>query len=142
MVTEDLALIAARFGAALRGAGVPADPARCERFAAAVTVARPGTRYELYLCALATMVSGQAQVEPLRRVFEDMFGGAGQDAAPPGGAELPLPGRTAPDDLLAEAARAAQAHLPRALAGEAGRAGGVFPPSQRSRGVQGVIPPG
>jgi len=114
METEDLALIAARFGAALRGAGVPADPARCERFATAVTVARPGTRYELYLCALATMVSGQAQVEPLRRVFEDMFGGTGQDAVPPGGAELPLPGRATPDDLLAEAARAAQEHLPQA----------------------------
>ena len=142
MVTEDLALIAARFGAALRGAGVPADPARCERFAAAVTVARPGTRYELYLCALATIVSGQAQVGPLRRVFEDMFGGAGQDAAPRDGAELPLPGRGTPDDLLAEAARAAQAHLPRALAGEAGRAGGVFPPNERSREVPGVRPPG
>jgi MFS family permease len=29
-----------------------------------------------------------------------------------------------------------------ALAGEAGRAEGVFPPSQRSRGVRGVVPPG
>ena len=38
---DDLALVAARFGAALRAAGVPADPGRCERFASAVTVARP-----------------------------------------------------------------------------------------------------
>ena len=75
MVTEDLALLAARFGAALRGAGVPADPARCQRFAAAVTVARPASRYQLYLCALATLVRGQAQVEPLRRVFEGSSAG-------------------------------------------------------------------
>jgi uncharacterized protein len=110
MGNEDLALIAARFGAALRAAGVPADPARSQRFAAAVTVARPASRYQLYLCALATLVTGQAQVAPLRRVFEEMFGGTGEeDAAPPDG-DLPLPARATPDDLLAAAARAAQQH--------------------------------
>ncbi len=109
MVSEDLALLAARFGAALRGAGVPADPARCARFAAAVTVARPATRHQLYLCALATLVNGQAQVEPLRRVFAEFFGDAGEEPAP-GPADLPLPGPARPDDLLAEAARAAQQH--------------------------------
>jgi uncharacterized protein with von Willebrand factor type A (vWA) domain len=108
MVTEDLALLAARFGAALRGAGVPADPARCARFAAAVTVARPATRYQLYLCALATLVTGQAQAEPLRRVFEAFFGGTGEPA--PGRDDLPQPAQATPDDLLAEAARAAQQH--------------------------------
>src|SRR5215472_16999242 len=51
---DDLALIAARFGAELRAAGVPADPGRCERFAGAVAVARPVTVSGLYLCALAT----------------------------------------------------------------------------------------
>ncbi len=113
MVNDDLALIAARFGAALRGAGVPADPARCARFAAAVTVARPASRYQLYLCALATLVTGQAQVEPLRRVFAEFFGGTGED----GEAGRRRPGRVCrclpaprPDDLLAEAARAAQQH--------------------------------
>ncbi|MGP7998393.1 MAG: vWA domain-containing protein [Streptosporangiaceae bacterium] len=113
MVTDDLALIAARFGAALRGAGVPAGPARCARFAAAVTVARPATRYQLYLCALATLVSSQAQVEPLRRVFADVFGDTGEPVrtAPPGGPELLRPGRSSPDDLLAEAARAARQHV-------------------------------
>ena len=54
---DDLALVAARFGAALRAAGVPADPGRCERFASAVTVARPVTVSGLYLCALATLVA-------------------------------------------------------------------------------------
>jgi len=75
MANDDLALMAARFGAALRSAGVPADPGRCERFASAVTVARPATRYELYLCAQATLASTQAQIETLERVFAEVFGG-------------------------------------------------------------------
>jgi uncharacterized protein with von Willebrand factor type A (vWA) domain len=109
MANDDLALIAARFGAALRSAGVPADPGRCERFASAVTVARPGTRYELYLCALATLTAGQTQIETLERVFAEVFGGPGPD-------QPPVPPRPeserspSPDDLLAEAARAAQDH--------------------------------
>jgi hypothetical protein len=135
MVTEDLALLAARFGAALRGAGVPADPARCQRFAAAVTVARPASRYQLYLCALATLVSGQAQVEPLRRVFEEMFGGTGADAAPPDGPDLPRPGRAVPDDLLAEAARAAQQH---GLPGADGQPDGAAPDGTGAAGPGGT----
>ena len=71
----DLALVAARFGVALRAAGVPADPGRCERFARAVTVARPATLHDLYLCALATVVASQGHIETLKRVFWDMFGG-------------------------------------------------------------------
>ncbi len=107
----DLALIAARFGAALRRAGVPADPGRCARFAAAVTVARPRTRRELYLCALATLVSGQAQVEPMQRVFGEFFGGIGPAPVPGSAPELPLPGRPGQEDLLAGATRQAQAHF-------------------------------
>ena len=57
VMTDDLALTAARFGTALRAAGVPADPGRCQRFARAVTVARPATGRALYLCALATLIS-------------------------------------------------------------------------------------
>ena len=72
---EDLALVAAKFGAALRAAGVPADPGRCERFASAVTVARPVTVSGLYLCALATLVASKDHIETLRRVFEAIFGG-------------------------------------------------------------------
>ncbi len=110
-VPEDLALIAARFGAALRRAGVPADPGRCARFAAAVTVARPRTRRELYLCALATLISGQADIEPLRRVFAALFGGVSPEP-PAAGAEpgAPLPGPRAQEDVLASAARDARAH--------------------------------
>ena len=107
----DLALAAARLGAELRDAGVPADPGRCERFARSVPVARPATRYELYLCALATFASGPEQTETVRRVFGALFGGVGGAAAGQPGPDLPgPPPRPASDDLLAEAARAAQQH--------------------------------
>ena len=113
-VPADLALIAARLGAELRDAGVPADPGRCERFARAVPVARPATRYELYLCALATFTSGPEETQTVRRVFADLFGGVGGPEAGQPGPDAPdLPGpppRPASDDLLAEAARAAQEH--------------------------------
>lgn len=113
-MTDDLAIIAARFGAALRDAGVPADPGRCQRFARAVTVARPTTQRELYLCALATLVSGQAQIEILERVFNAMFGGLPGSAAPEGDQHaLPLRGESPwaePEDILSAAARAAQTH--------------------------------
>jgi len=112
---DDLALVAARFGAALRAAGVPADPGRCERFARAVTVARPVTASGLYLCALATLVASKDHIEALRRVFEAVFGGLPD--VPASGSEPPvLPGPPdAPDsspaaDVLREAARAAQSH--------------------------------
>src|SRR5215471_11660962 len=75
-MSDDLALTAAQFGAALRAEGVPADPGRCERFARAVTVARPTTGRALYLCALATLISSQTQIEALDRVFGAMFGRA------------------------------------------------------------------
>jgi len=115
MTAEDLAITAARFGAALRHAGVPADPGRCERFARAVTVARPATRRELYLCALATLVSGQSQIETLERVFNAMFGGLAEPAGPRGDQNArPLRGESpqppTPEDMLAAAARAAKAH--------------------------------
>ena len=107
----DLALITARLGAELRDAGVPADPGRCERFARAVPLARPATQYELYLCALATFASGPEQTGTVQRVFRDLFGGADGHGTGPDAPDLPgPPPRPAPDDLLAEAARAAQEH--------------------------------
>src|SRR5262252_333994 len=118
-MSDDLALTAARFGAALRAEGVPADPGRCERFARAVTVARPTTGRALYLCALATLVSSQAQIEILGRVFGAMFGGAaGPAAQPPGpqardGPGAPDRSRQSPGDILAQAAQAARTHAAR-----------------------------
>ena len=110
-VPADLALIAARLGAGLREAGVPADPGRCERFARAVPLARPATRYELYLCALATFASGPEQTGTVQRVFRDLFGGADGHGTGPDVPDLPGPPPRPPvDDLLADAARAAQDH--------------------------------
>jgi uncharacterized protein with von Willebrand factor type A (vWA) domain len=117
-VRGDLALVAARFGAALRAAGVPADPGRCERFARAVTVARPATLHGLYLCALATLASSQDHSETLRRVFLEVFGGPA-GLTPAGGepsAGMPTGhSRTAHiPDLLRDAAQAARDHAAQA----------------------------
>ena len=109
----DLAEVAALLGDELRRAGLPVGPGRCERFARAVTLARPGTPRALYLCAQATLVSSQAHVATLERVFGEIFGGL---AAPgPSGElppEVPLPGQDGrtPEDLLASAAAAAREH--------------------------------
>jgi uncharacterized protein len=149
-VPADLALIAARLGAELRDAGVPADPGRCERFARAVPVARPATRYELYLCALATFASGPEQTETVQRVFGDLFGWGDGPAAGRFGPEVPdLPGpppRPPSDDLLAEAARAAQEHpapasgqLPPGVAGPDGTQG-HGPDSPGSAAEEGAEP--
>jgi uncharacterized protein len=110
-VADDLAEVSARFGAALRQAGLPVGPGRCERFAAAVTVARPATLRALYLCALATLVSSKDQVQVLEAVFARVFGSAEARAAVPGQRGDPnAPGLTQPprtaEDLLAKAARA------------------------------------
>ncbi len=117
---DDLALIAARFGAELRAAGVPADLGRCERFAGAVAVARPVTVSGLYLCALATLVASREHVETLRRVFDAMFGT--QPDEPPVGYGPPPKDRGRPEqarspeaDVLRDAARAAQAHALRLI---------------------------
>jgi len=108
----DLAEVVARFGAELRRAGLPVGPGRCERFSGAVTLARPRTPDDLYLCALATLVSGRDQIAILRGVFNQVFGGLTDDAGRPGDQNAPsaaLP--SAPNDLLAQAARASRAHV-------------------------------
>jgi len=70
----DLAEVAARFGAALRRAGLPVGPGRTERFASAMTLVRPVSRQELFNCALATLVSSKDHANTLRRVFTEVFG--------------------------------------------------------------------
>jgi hypothetical protein len=74
-VVDDVADVVARLGAELRLAGVPAGPDRCERFARAVTVARPRTLGALRECALATLVTSREQAAVLGEVFEELFGG-------------------------------------------------------------------
>jgi uncharacterized protein with von Willebrand factor type A (vWA) domain len=120
----DLAEVSARFGAALRRAGLPAGLGRCERFAAAVTMARPATRRALYLCAQATLASSRDEAEILRAVFGQVFGAPDgpPDLPSPGGdagaalaqqsrslASGPAPERT-PGDFLARAAETARRH--------------------------------
>jgi hypothetical protein len=115
LVADDLAEVSARFGAALRQAGLPVGPGRCERFAAAVTVARPVTLRALYMCALATLVSSKDQAELLETVFTQVFGAInkGPDGGPDAGGQQ-APGSAQPsraaEDLLAQAAQAARNH--------------------------------
>ncbi len=111
----DLAEVSARFGAALREAGLPVGPGRCERFAAAVTVARPVTPRALYLCALTTLVSSKDQALILRAIYDEVFGGLGDEngesAGPPGPGDLGVLPEASPEHLLATAAKAAREHV-------------------------------
>lgn len=112
-MADDLAELIARFGAALRLAGLPAGPGRCERFAAAVAIARPAGLRGLYLCALATLVSSRDEADILHAVFGQVFGGLADiadlrgDQSPQDDARQPS---RSPGDLLARAARTAQRH--------------------------------
>src|SRR5215470_10944802 len=78
----DVAMLAVALGVALRSAGLPAGPDRCERLARAVTVMEASTIAELHACALATMVSDPSQVDTFERVFAEMFRPEGQDVPP------------------------------------------------------------
>ena len=113
-MASDLAEVSARFGAALRQAGLPVGPGRCERFASAVAVARPRTRQALYLCALATLVSSKEHGEVLRgvfgQVFEDLGGELASQAGESNSAASWPAGASSPEALLARAALAAQSH--------------------------------
>jgi uncharacterized protein len=70
----DVAALSAGLGAALRAAGLPAGPDRCERLAGALTVMRASTITELHACALATIVSDPSQIDTFERVFAELFG--------------------------------------------------------------------
>jgi uncharacterized protein len=71
----DLAVLAARFGAALHAAGVPVGPDRSERFARAILLVRPATTRVLYCCATATLVADPGDLPVFDRVFDLVFGG-------------------------------------------------------------------
>src|SRR5580692_5392890 len=85
----DYAALAAVLAQTLRSAGLPAGPDRSERLAGALAVMRATTLAELHACALATMVSGPAQVDVFERVFNELFG-------PDGPRPPALPAGTAP----------------------------------------------
>src|SRR5215472_4183935 len=90
----DVAALAAGLGVALRSAGLPAGPERCERLARAVTVMEASTMAELHACALATMVSDPSQVDTFERVFAELL--AAGAPGPPGHPDPtePQPGMT------------------------------------------------
>jgi uncharacterized protein with von Willebrand factor type A (vWA) domain len=100
-IADDLATVAARFGAALRAAGLPVGPGRSERFATAVALVRPPSRRDLFNCALATLVSSKDQADILRAVFTEVFGPLEQAGLPEG---LPGPraGPAAQPELQAQ----------------------------------------
>jgi uncharacterized protein with von Willebrand factor type A (vWA) domain len=70
----DYAALAAVLAVALRSAGLQAGPDRSGRLAGALSVMHATTLAELHACALATMVSGPAQVDVFERVFSELFG--------------------------------------------------------------------
>ena len=106
----DLAELAARFGAALRRAGLPVGPGRSQRFAAAVALVRPRTQRELLDCALATLASSKDQADALQAVFAEVFGRSDGVGPVPGapGATPASPGQ--PPAQIADAATAARLH--------------------------------
>ncbi|HUN34210.1 MAG TPA: VWA domain-containing protein [Trebonia sp.] len=73
MARPDYAALAALLGVALREAGLPTGPDRCERLGRALTVMRASTLVELHACALATVVADPAQIEVFERVFAELF---------------------------------------------------------------------
>lgn len=112
-IADDLATVAARFGAALRAAGLPVGPGRSERFAAAVALVRPPNRRDLFNCALATLISSKDQADILRAVFTEVFGPLEQ-AGLPAGLPGPRPGPPAQPELeaqLADTADGARARM-------------------------------
>ena len=124
-VAEDVAEVAARFGAALREAGVPAGADRCERFTRAVLLVRPRTARAMRECALATLASSRDQAQTVARVFDVTFGGEAPGQRQPatliggglrpggnetGGNEIGIDQQPRGADTLARAARAAREH--------------------------------
>jgi uncharacterized protein len=112
-MADDVAEVVARFGAALREAGVAVGPERCERFARGVMLVRPGTVRGVRECALATLASSREQAETVGQVFDATFGGAGPVTMIDG--RLPSSGGHQPSidqeaDTLARAAGAAREH--------------------------------
>jgi uncharacterized protein with von Willebrand factor type A (vWA) domain len=98
----DYAALATVLGLALRSAGVPAGPDRCERLGRALAVMRATTLAELHACALATMVADPGQIEAFERVFAELFYPGTVPRRPPVVAPQPGmeidPGSAAPAD--------------------------------------------
>jgi uncharacterized protein with von Willebrand factor type A (vWA) domain len=114
----DVAMLAAALGVALRSAGLPAGPERCERLARAITVMGASTIAELHACALATMVSDPSQVDTFERVFAELLA-----AGAPGRPGHPDPTAPQPGMTLESAEAPSSADSPSAQGGS-----GELPP--------------
>ena len=114
----DVAMLAAALGVALRSAGLPAGPERCERLARAVTVMGASTIAELHACALATMVSDPSQVDTFERVFAELLA-----AGAPGRPGHPDPTEPQPGMTMESAESPSSADSPSAPGGS-----GELPP--------------
>jgi uncharacterized protein with von Willebrand factor type A (vWA) domain len=95
----DLAVVAARFGAALHDAGIGVGADRCERFVRAVQLVHPHRTVQLYRCAATTMLSSPEDRPTFDRAFALVFGGHVDEAASRGQAgdldqRPPPPGAT------------------------------------------------
>ncbi len=97
MAEVDLATGVARFGAALRAAGLPVGTDRSARFARAIEIARPRTTADLHQCGLATLVADPDHIAVFDAVFAGVFGGAADPAAHRGDPAAPPPASALPD---------------------------------------------
>ncbi|HMJ36204.1 MAG TPA: VWA domain-containing protein [Baekduia sp.] len=69
----DVPGLAAAFGRAVHGAGIPCSPERSVRFARALALTRPASRTQLYWTARTVFVSAHDQVESFDAVFASVF---------------------------------------------------------------------
>ncbi len=129
----DVAEVVARFGAALRDAGLPVGPDRCERFARAITIAEPRTTRQLRWCARATLAADPAQVELLDRVFDAVFGGLVDPADQRGDPEAPRrPGPSTRAPARSASSPGADSGSPQAGSGHADAAADIEVPTVAS----------
>jgi uncharacterized protein with von Willebrand factor type A (vWA) domain len=94
--TPDLAGVCARFTERLRTAGVPVTGERAGRWAAAVGLAGPSTRRELYWLGRVTLLSSPAQTGVYDREFAAVFGGGAPAPEDPAAWRGPHPPAAAP----------------------------------------------
>jgi uncharacterized protein with von Willebrand factor type A (vWA) domain len=73
-IALDLPELAGRFGRRLHDAGLPVEPERAARFAAALALVRPVARRRLYFTARSVFVSDPLQVRIFDHVFAEVFG--------------------------------------------------------------------
>ena len=139
----DLPLLAARFGRAVRDAGIPCSPERSVRFARALQLAPPGGRDRLYWTARAVFVSSHTQQPAFDRVFARVFDGlvdpadtrGDQHTPPPAGSER---GEGPPPAGAPRSTASAPGGLPRASSSPTAAPDDHLPSQELAVGVAGA----